>query len=50
MAVRVEVVIAKTDQGRGIMGVIDGGKSEGFEDEVGIAWCKELLRRIGYKL
>jgi uncharacterized protein len=46
----VEVVIAETDQGRGIMGVIDGGKSKGIEDEQGIAWRKDLLRKIGYKL
>jgi adenosine/AMP kinase len=46
----VEVVIAETAQGRGIMGVIDGGKSKGIEDENGIAWRKELLRKIGYKL
>lgn len=46
----VEVVIAETEQGRGIMGVIDGGKSKGIEDAVGIAWRKELLRTIGYKL
>jgi uncharacterized protein len=46
----VEVVIAETDQGRGIMGVIDGGKSKGVEDEKGIAWRKNLLRKIGYKL
>ncbi|HKY06845.1 MAG TPA: adenosine-specific kinase [Candidatus Binatia bacterium] len=46
----VEVVIAETDQGRGIMGVIDGGKSRGVEDDQGIAWRKDLLRKIGYKL
>lgn len=46
----VEVVICETPQGRGIMGVIDGGKSKGIEDEQGIAWRKELLRKIGYKL
>ena len=46
----VEVVIAETDQGRGIMGVIDGGKSRGVEDVTGIAWRKDLLRKIGYKL
>ena len=46
----VEVVIAETDQGRGILGVIDGAKSRGIEDETGIAWRKELLRNIGYKL
>jgi uncharacterized protein len=46
----VEVVVAETDQGRGIMGVIDGGKSKGVEDNKGIAWRKNLLRKIGYKL
>ena len=46
----VEVVIAETDQGRGIMGIIDGGKSRGVEDDQGIAWRKGLLRKIGYKL
>ncbi len=45
-----EVVIAETDQGRGILGVIDGGKSNGIEDAQGIAWRKDLLRKIGYKL
>jgi adenosine/AMP kinase len=46
----VEVVIAETEQGRGILGVIDGGKCRGIEDAQGIAWRKELLRKIGYKL
>jgi adenosine/AMP kinase len=46
----VEVVIAETDQGRGILGVIDGGKSEGVEGGEGIAWRRDLLRKIGYKL
>ncbi|MGH7793318.1 MAG: adenosine-specific kinase [Candidatus Binatia bacterium] len=46
----VEIVIAETDQGRGIMGVIDGGKSKGIEDEQEILWRKDLLRKIGYKL
>jgi uncharacterized protein len=46
----VEVIVAETEQGRGIMGVIDGGKSNGVEDEKGIAWRKDLLRKIGYKL
>jgi adenosine/AMP kinase len=46
----VEVVVAETDQGRGILGVIDGGKSKGVEGGEGIAWRKELLRKIGYKL
>ena len=46
----VEVVIAETEQGRGILGVIDGGKSKGIEGAEGIAWRKDLLRKIGYKL
>ena len=46
----VEVVIAETEQGRGILGVVDGGRSKGVEDEQGIAWRKGMLRRFGYKL
>jgi adenosine/AMP kinase len=45
----VQVVIAETEQGRGIMGVIDGMKTVGVEDEEGIRWRKDLLRRFGYK-
>jgi len=46
----VQVVIAETEQGRGILGVVDGFKSKGIEDEEGITWRKGLLRKIGYKL
>jgi adenosine/AMP kinase len=46
----VEVIIAETATGRGILGVIDGLKSQGIEDEEGIAWRKGFLRKIGYKL
>ncbi len=46
----VEVVIAETEQGRGILGVIDGHKSKGIETEKDVAERKELLRAIGYKL
>ena len=46
----VEVIIAETAQGRGIMSVIDGEKTRGVEDEDGIAWRKDILRKIGYKL
>jgi hypothetical protein len=45
----VEVVIAETDQGRGIMGVIDGFASKGIETEKDIEARKNLLRAIGYK-
>ena len=44
-----EVIIAETDQGRGIMGVIDGAKPKGVEDMAGVKWRKDLLRKIGYK-
>ena len=46
----VEVVIAETEQGRGIMGVIDGVKTKGIETESDIKARKEFLRKIGYKL
>ena len=46
----VEVIIAETEQGRGILGVIDGFASKGIEDEDGIAWRTDFLRKIGYKL
>ncbi len=45
----VEVIIAETEQGRGILGVIDGVKSKGIEDQSGVAWRKGLLRKFGYK-
>jgi hypothetical protein len=46
----VEVIIAETEQGRGILGVIDGMKSKGIEGDQQIAERKEFLRKIGYKL
>jgi uncharacterized protein len=46
----VEVVIAETDQGRGILGVIDGVKSKGIEAGPDIKARKDFLRMIGYKL
>jgi hypothetical protein len=45
----VEVVVAEKDDGRGIMGVIDGIKAKGFETESDIEDRKALLRKIGYK-
>ena len=45
-----QVIVAETEQGRGILGVIDGIKSKGVEDEAGIKWRTELLRKFGYKL
>jgi adenosine/AMP kinase len=46
----VQVILAETEQGRGILGVVDGLKSKGVETEKDIASRKELLRKIGYKL
>ena len=46
----VEVILAESATGRGILGVIDGLKSKGIEDEQGIAWRTGFLRKIGYKL
>jgi len=45
-----EVIIAETKQGRGVLGVIDGLKSKGIEREEDIKERKEFLRKIGYKL
>ena len=45
-----EVIVAETDQGRGILGVIDGFAPKGIEADEDIAWRKGFLRQIGYKL
>jgi adenosine/AMP kinase len=45
-----EVIIAQTETGRGIMGVIDGAKPKGIENKEDIAWRKDFLRKLGYKL
>ena len=44
-----QVVLAETEQGRGIIGVIDGVRTKGIEDANGVAWRKGFLRQIGYK-
>jgi len=46
----VEVIIAETESGRGILGVIDGVKTKGVEGEDDIKKRKDFLRKIGYKL
>lgn len=46
----VEVVLAQSEQGRGVLGVIDGSSPKGMEDEEGIAWRKDILRTFKYKL
>ncbi len=45
----VEVIIAKTEQGRGILGVVDGLLTKGIENEDDIDERKKFLRMIGYK-
>jgi adenosine/AMP kinase len=44
-----EVVLAETEQGRGILGVVDGSRPRGIENEEGIEWRRSFLRKIGYK-
>jgi adenosine/AMP kinase len=46
---RIEVIVAESSLGRGIMGVIDGEKPRGIEGPEGIAWRIKLLRDFGYK-
>jgi adenosine/AMP kinase len=46
----VEVIVAETGQGRGIMGVIDGFSPKGVESDEDMKERKEFLRKIGYKL
>lgn len=46
----VEVIIAETPRGRGILGVIDGVRTKGVETDDDVKTRKEFLRRIGYKL
>ncbi|MCX7977308.1 MAG: adenosine-specific kinase [Bellilinea sp.] len=44
-----QVIVAQSEQGRGILGVIDGFSPQGVEGEEDIAWRKSFLRKIGYK-
>jgi adenosine/AMP kinase len=45
-----QVVVAETEQGRAILGVVDGVRTKGIEGPDGVEWRKAFLRRIGYKL
>ena len=45
----VEIIVAVSDQGRGVLGVIDGASPKGVEGPDDIAWRQDLLRKIGYK-
>jgi len=44
-----QVLIAETEQGRGILGVVDGQTPQGIEGAEAIAWRQGFLRQIGYK-
>ncbi len=46
----VEVILAETAQGRGVLGVVDGMRTKGIEGDSEVAERKALLRRFGYKL
>jgi adenosine/AMP kinase len=46
----VQVVLAETEQGRGVLGVVDGSSPKGVEKEDDVAWRKDLLRKFRYKL
>ena len=45
----VQVILAQSEQGRGVLGVIDGTFPKGIEKEDGVAWRKDLLRKFKYK-
>ena len=44
-----QVIVAETEQGRGVLGVIDGSSPKGVEGESDVKWRHDLLRKIGYK-
>jgi hypothetical protein len=46
----VEVILAQTEQGRSILGVVDGSPPKGVENEEDAKWRREFVRKIGYKL
>jgi uncharacterized protein len=45
----VEIIVAQTEQGRGVLGVVDGSSPKGVEGQADVAWRHDLLRKIGYK-
>ena len=45
----VEVVLARTEQGQGVLGVIDGSSPKGVEGDADVTWRHDLLRKLGYK-
>ena len=45
----VEVIVAETEQGRGVLGVVDGSSTKGVESEADAQNRRDFLRKIGYK-
>jgi len=45
----VQIIVAQSEQGRGVMGVVDGSSPKGVEGPSDVAWRRDLLRKIGYK-
>ena len=45
----VQVIVAETEQGRGVLGVVDGFSPKGIEGEADAEWRRDFLRKIGYK-
>lgn len=45
----VEIIVAQSEQGRGVLGVIDGSSPKGVEGPADVAWRHDLLRKFGYK-
>jgi hypothetical protein len=45
----VQIIVAENEQGRGVLGVIDGSSPKGIEGQADITWRHDLLRKIGYK-
>jgi adenosine/AMP kinase len=45
----VEVIVAETEQGRGVLGVIDGSSPKGIETDADVTWRSNFLGKIGYK-
>jgi len=45
----VEIIVAESEQGRGVLGVIDGNFPKGVESESDVVWRREFWRKIGYK-
>jgi uncharacterized protein len=45
----VEIIVAQSEQGRGVLGVIDGSSPKGVEGQTDMTWRHDLLRKIGYK-